>query len=459
MVFASVAVTWRDADQRFRSMQAEMDGVAQALVASAAPALAAGDRPGIVATLNAAGRIPAISFAQVLDKDGRTVHQVGSGIVLLPRGGLENDGSIGLIVAAKYGAYPLATPIVRGGERIGTLELIADVSRLRTALRDSLLQATVIGLLAALIGIIASSRLQRAIAGPIAALTGAVRDVQRTHDYSRTVAKSSEDETGELVEAFNGMLAEIRSRDQALRDYTRDLERSHRELSEFAYIASHDLQEPLRKIELFADRLTRDHGQALPAEGRMFTERMRTSAEHVRKLINDLVSYSRLTAGAPAFAPVDLATVLARVREELGSIIEETRAEIAAAPLPEIEADADQMGHMLYQLIGNALKFRRDGVPPAIRIGAEIRHADGTLVLTVADNGVGIENAAKEQMFKIFGRLQHRAAFQGTGMGLAVCRKIVERHGGTIDATGLPGHGSIFTVILPLSQRADRAAA
>jgi signal transduction histidine kinase len=456
MLFAALVTTWRDADQRFESMRAELAGIAQALAASAAPALAAGDHLGIVATLNAAGRIPAITFAQIVDTDGRPVHQVGSGILLSRGDGGEDGQPNGLLAAVRQAAYPLSTPILRGGKQIGTLELIADTSRLRTALHDSLVQASVIGLLAALIGILASSRLQNAIARPIAGLTEAVRAIHRTHDYSQTVQKGSDDETGDLVEAFNGMMAEIRARDRSLRDYTLELERSNRELSEFAFVASHDLQEPLRKIGLFADRLARDHGAALPPEGRMFAERMRASAEHVRKLIDDFVSYSRLSTGPAAFVQVDLAQVLDRVLEELAPSIEEAKARIETGPMPEIEAEPAQMNQLLHQLVGNALKFRRPDIAPVIRIGASVDGGD--IVLSVTDNGVGIDTAGKEQMFKLFGRLQHRTDYQGTGMGLAVCRKIVERHGGTIDATGEPDAGSVFTVTLPIARGAATAA-
>jgi signal transduction histidine kinase len=246
-------------------------------------------------------------------------------------------------------------------------------------------------------------------------------------------------------------------------DYTRKLERSNRELVDFAYVASHDLQEPLRKIEAFGDRLLKKYRTVLPEDGQMFVDRMQSAAERMRQLINDLLSYSRVTTAAAPFAKVKLADVLAGVVSDLQIRIEETNARIEVGELPAIECDALQMRQLFQNLIGNALKFRRAGVDPVVAITA----ADGgapdvagpAITIAIADNGIGFEQQFKEQIFVIFQRLHSRSEYEGTGIGLATCRKIVERHQGSIDAIGRPGEGSTFTIALPLTQSHKEIAA
>ena len=241
-------------------------------------------------------------------------------------------------------------------------------------------------------------------------------------------------------------------------EYTRKLERSNRELVDFAYVASHDLQEPLRKIEAFGDRLVKRYAAILPDEGKMFVDRMQSAASRMRQLINDLLSYSRVTTAAAPFSRVALKEVLAGVLSDLQIRIEETRATVEVAELPLIEADAMQMRQLFQNLIGNAIKFRRKEVDPIVRISAEL--TDGAdlpqpgpaVTIRIADNGIGFDPQFKEQIFVIFQRLHSRTEYEGTGIGLATCRKIVERHMGMIDAIGVPGEGSTFVITFPLNQ-------
>jgi signal transduction histidine kinase len=242
-----------------------------------------------------------------------------------------------------------------------------------------------------------------------------------------------------------------------MQEHTQKLERSNRELQEFAYVASHDLQEPLRKIEAFGDRLQRRHAALLPEDGRMFLERMQDAASRMRRLINDLLSYSRVTTAKSTFAPVSLNDVLAGVLSDLQVRIEETGANIRCGELPSIEADPTQMRQLLQNLLSNALKFRKADTKPVVSIAARsvlpVFTSNGLcpmIELTVADNGIGFDNVYKDQLFKIFQRLHGRLEYEGTGVGLATCRKIVERHQGTIDADGRPGEGATFSIRLPL---------
>ena len=252
---------------------------------------------------------------------------------------------------------------------------------------------------------------------------------------------------------------------ETMLEYTHKLERSNRELIDFAYVASHDLQEPLRKIEAFGDRLVKKYSSILPEDGKMYVDRMQSAAERMRRLINDLLSYSRVTINAKPYEQAALNDVLAGVLSDLQIRIEESGATFELGNLPVLECDPTQMRQLLQNLIGNALKFRKADVAPVLRIRADSIEGpnevcDGTAVkLTIADNGIGFDNQFKDQIFTIFQRLHSRNEYEGTGIGLATCRKIVERHGGTIDANGVLGEGSEFTIVLPQSRDIKERAA
>ena len=232
-----------------------------------------------------------------------------------------------------------------------------------------------------------------------------------------------------------------------LEAFNEKLQQSNRELQDFAYVASHDLQEPLRKIEAFGDRLNRKYAAELPDQGKMYIERMQDAAGRMRTLINDLLGYSRVTTKGAPMVPTDLDDVLAGVLSDLSVRIEETRATIESDGLPTIATDTTQMRQLIQNLLSNALKFSREGVDPVIRI--EASEDDEAVTLRVADNGIGFDNRFKDQIFTIFQRLHGRTEYEGTGVGLATARKIVERHRGTIDADGRPGEGATFTIVLP----------
>jgi signal transduction histidine kinase len=185
---------------------------------------------------------------------------------------------------------------------------------------------------------------------------------------------------------------------------------------------------------------------------------MQNAAGRMRKLINDLLSYSRVTTDAKGFQKVSLSKVLTEVMSDLQIRIEETEAKIEFSDLPTIDCEAMQMRQLLQNLLGNALKFRKPGVLPVIRVSAQVvesspDHVDiPHVVLTIADNGIGFDNQFKDQIFTIFQRLHSRNDYEGTGIGLATVRKIVERHGGTINADGQLNIGATFSVTLPLEQ-------
>lgn len=241
-----------------------------------------------------------------------------------------------------------------------------------------------------------------------------------------------------------------RAAELQIREYTVQLERSNRELERFASVASHDLQEPLRKIQAFSDRLRQKYEELLPEPGRDYVNRMQEAAKRMQDLINDLLMFSRLTTKEQRFAPVNLNKILTAVLSDLEVRIEENEARVEAGALPLIEADPVHMRQLFQNLISNAIKFRRVEHPPVVTITAEER--GGRCHMRVQDNGIGIEPRYHERIFGIFERLHSRGKYEGTGVGLAVCRKICEQHGGSIVVDSSPEQGSTFVIDLPLRQ-------
>lgn len=236
------------------------------------------------------------------------------------------------------------------------------------------------------------------------------------------------------------------SLEQKIAERTRDLQRSNQELQQFAYVASHDLQEPLRMVSSYVQLLAQRYRGQLDRDADDFIGFAVDGAERMQRLIEDLLAYSRVgTRGAPA-APVALESVLAQAEQNLQAAIAETGAVITHDPLPTVVADGTQMGQLLQNLLGNALKFRGPE-PPRLHVGCT---DDGAhWIFSVKDNGIGFDMAYAERIFVIFQRLHPREEYPGTGMGLAICSKIVERHGGRIWAEAAPGAGATFFFTLP----------
>ncbi len=254
----------------------------------------------------------------------------------------------------------------------------------------------------------------------------------------------------------------LRANQEKLREFTAQLERSNRELQDFAYVASHDLQEPLRKIVVFGERLREKATDRLDPETLDYLQRMQKAASRMQNLINDLLAFSRVTTKAQPFLRVDLAHTLREVVEDLEGRIETSKGRIETGVLPAIDAEPLQIRQLFQNLIGNALKFRRPETPPVVKIEAKIfsgilpEAAPDALPqqlceLTVTDNGIGFEEKYLDRIFNVFQRLHTRNEFEGTGMGLAIARKIVLYHGGTITAKSKPGQGSTFIVTLPVT--------
>jgi PAS domain S-box-containing protein len=244
-----------------------------------------------------------------------------------------------------------------------------------------------------------------------------------------------------------------KAREEELRDYRdrlektiEDLERSNQELEQFAYVASHDLQEPLRMVSSYLDLLAAEYEGELDEEADEYIEFAVDGAERMRQLINDLLKFSRVQTHGGEFEPTDPEAAFEEALTNLAVAIDESDAEITRGPLPEVEADRNQLVQLFQNLVSNAIEYAGDG-PPQIHVEAERR--DDAVVFSVADEGVGIDPDQQERIFEIFTRGTRDDDEDGTGVGLAICKRIVHRHGGDIEVDSAPGEGTTFTFTIP----------
>ncbi len=242
--------------------------------------------------------------------------------------------------------------------------------------------------------------------------------------------------------------ATLRLANRQLERRAAELQRSNAELEQFAYVASHDLQEPLRKVQAFGDLLASRHADALPDPAQDYLRRMRNAAGRMSRLIDDLLVFSRVSTNTRPFERLDLTRVAQDVTQDLEAQIGAAGADVHVTRLPVVDADPLQMRQLLQNLVSNAVKFRSDDRAPTVRIDG--RTEDGCAVVTVADDGIGFDERYADRIFRVFERLHGRDEYEGTGIGLALCRKIAERHGGSITASSTPGQGTTMTIRLPL---------
>jgi len=257
----------------------------------------------------------------------------------------------------------------------------------------------------------------------------------------------------ELRKVNEHLEVRVKERTRQLETSNQSLQRSNRELQDFAYVASHDLQEPLRKIRAFGNLLEEEYSEKL-GEGEDYLRRMQGAAVRMSVLIEDLLSFSRVATRVRPFEPVNLNAIVSEVVSDLETRLKDTSGKVQFANLPTLRADPTQMRQLMQNLIANALKFHREDEDPVVRISASMK-AGGKMKpacyeIRIKDNRIGFDEKYKDRIFSVFQRLHGRDTYEGTGIGLAVCRRIVERHGGTITVKSRPGVGSTFIVKMPV---------
>ncbi|WP_052731167.1 PAS domain-containing protein [Spirosoma radiotolerans] len=295
-------------------------------------------------------------------------------------------------------------------------------------------------------------------------LSGTAQDVTEQRRLQQELERQVQERTEELEATNEELLAsseELTATNEELTESNQLLVRSNENLQRFAYVASHDLQEPLRKIQQFGDLLKTAYGDRLGNE-LGYLERMQSAASRMSVLIRDLLNFSRISTQRETGEPVSLNQIVQTVLSDLDLVIEETSAQVFVEPLPTVIGDALQLGQLFSNLLSNSLKFRQPGVPPVIRVQADLIGADQLPTgvkpirtaltyqrIQVVDNGIGFDEKYLDRIFQVFQRLHGRSEFVGTGIGLAICEKVVVNHGGAITGTSKPGQGATFSVYLP----------
>jgi signal transduction histidine kinase len=293
----------------------------------------------------------------------------------------------------------------------------------------------------------ASFYLRRSVVRPVLTVAAASRRLAEG-DMSARVPPVRDDEIGDLARAFNSMADSLETSQAALAERSRELERSNRELEQFASVTSHDLQAPLATISMYAQLLEQRHAHELNS-GQQLVDGINAATVKARTLIRDLLEYSRAGRGELLNEPVEMGDVASEALEMLAGPIQQSSGDVTVEDLPVILGDARKLRQVFLNLIGNALKFAED--IPVVRVSAEVQ--GNTAIFAVTDNGIGMDPEQAERIFQPFHRLHGEEDYPGTGIGLAVCERIVEQHGGRIWAQSAPGEGSTFRFTLPVAGR------
>jgi signal transduction histidine kinase len=459
LLLAGAAIIYLNISRFQEEMKRDLASLAEIVAQNSTAAVSFRDPTAETETLSALKARPSIVGAAVYDQEGRLFAHVepggSGGAPYPPRPGPDT-------AELEDGALTVFHPIKLKGERIGTVYLRSNLVELWNRVWAQVLTVGLVFLASWIVALMLSSGLQRVISGPILDLTGTARAVSERRDYSIRATRRTADELGELVDAFNDMLDQIQRRDSELQrakevleervqertlelqQRNEELNQSNKELDDFAYIASHDLKEPLRGIHNFSSFLLEDYAGKLDEDGRSKLETLMRLTRRMETLIDSLLQFSRLGRVDLAIDRVDLNEIVAEILDSLAISLQEEQVTVRVPrPLPAVRADRVRVGEIFYNLIVNAMKYN-DKAEKHVEVGWRESPA-GPPVFYVRDNGIGIPEKHHDAVFRIFKRLHGRDKFGGgTGAGLTIVKKIVERHHGRIWVESSAGEGTAF---------------